>query len=257
MMSDQEKVLHEQLKGLNDSWIVVDFYDFKNFVMSGQDVLSEVIWKFVGNKLVYKCMDPANVALLIQNIETGPRSTHGVTGFDDLMLEVNHRSLAVFFKDLESSRKLTLKFHACDDRAMITLDGGFGSVDFFACIPSGEWPKVPELELKTKVRIDNEHFMALVALADKVSESVVVQVKEGCFSMRANGDLLMNLNMTQAPGIAKVSGPEAKAKFSIDYLKRVKLNKGIWTLSFSSDKILRIDDERGNSFLLAPRVDND
>ena len=261
MLNEQEIALREQLKGLDGGWVVVDFDDFKNFVLSGKEVLHEVVWQLKGDRLCYVSMDPANVALLIQNIEISSMSTHGDircgTDFDGFMLEVNHRVLELFFTDLESSKELTIRFHADGERARITLDGGFGSVDFYANIPCEGWPKVPERELSTKIKIGKDDFMSLVALAHKVAESVTLEVKDSHFNMRANGDLLMNLQMPQSFAVAEASGPDAKAKFSIEYLKRVRLNSDIWTLSFANDMILRIDDAEGNSFLLAPRVDND
>lgn len=255
-MNDQERVLHEQLKGLDGSWVVVDFFDFKDFVMSGKEILNEVIWQFKGDRLCYVCMDPANVALLIHSIEISSRGTH-VTGFDNFMLEVNIRALELFFTDLESSRQLTIRFKADGDRARVTLDGGFGSVDFYANIPSEDWPKVPDPALKTHVKISKNDFIALIALADKVAESVTLEVKDSHFNMRANGDLLMNLQMPQSFAVAEVTGPDAKAKFSIDYLKRVRLSGDSLILSFANDLILRIDDGMRNSFLLAPRIDTE
>jgi hypothetical protein len=131
-MNEQEKQLREQLKGLDDSWVVVDFDDFKNFVLSGKEILNEVIWKFKDDKLSYAAMDPAGVALLIQNIDIDSAGFKNLEGF---MLEVNHRILELFFKDLESSKLLTLKFKAENDKQVkVTLEGSFGSVDFFANI---------------------------------------------------------------------------------------------------------------------------
>ena len=138
--------------------------------------------------------------------------------------------------------------------------------------------KIPNLEFKAKVKMPSDAFADAVKEADTIAESVIFEAIEAnvefspehnpkqqqtSFIMSAEGDLQkLNIPFREDEN-TKIEG-EAKAKYSIEYLKKMSAAKCLSDdviLEFGTDYPLRLTyrqvDRLSLSWILAPRVEND
>lgn len=72
-------------------------------------------------------------------------------------------------------------------------------------------------------------------------------------SQQAQGDLSdYSINLRKVK-----EQPDAKSKYSIEYLRKKYFHEQTIIIQFSKDYPVKISDDKGNWVLLAPRVDND
>jgi len=208
-------------------------------------------------------IDPANVALIALKLPTSAFSQFNLTSDDGEELGINLEDLKAILRRCNTGSSLVLQ-----------KDGNMLKVDIqdkikrsfsLALIEiESEEKQQPKLEFVSRIEIDS------LTLADVISDAAIVadactfisDKKKNIFIIEAKG----NLNSARAEFTsdeAKLEVEDAKAKFSLEYLKKfmkaAKLSEKA-VLQFSTDYPMQIDFKNPRlelSFILAPRVETE
>ena len=126
--------------------------------------------------------------------------------------------------------------------------------------------KVPDLKFPVSITMDTTEFNEAIQDVDVVAESVSFIAEPKKFTISAEGDLSQaKIEIKESDNVkVKVEGEKVRAKYSIEYLKRMINGSKIAdevVINFNKDYPLRLDykalDRVMLSFILAPRVEND
>jgi proliferating cell nuclear antigen len=123
-------------------------------------------------------------------------------------------------------------------------------------------PKVPNLDLPAKVVLDSAELKKFIALAEKISDQVLLRTDEEGFHIEAEGDVdRLALNMSDAE-LINFNGAEASSYFAIEWLKEfTKLADPGRALTIRLGKNMpgwfTFECEHGETveFVLAPRIE--
>ncbi|MCX8206354.1 MAG: DNA polymerase sliding clamp, partial [Methanothrix sp.] len=168
------------------------------------------------------------------------------------LLSMADRGERVRLELLEDERKLKI---------------GVGSLSYTLSLidPSAirKEPRIPELDLPAHVTIPGAEFRRAIKAAEKVSDHVVLGVKDDVFYMEAKGDIdALKLTMPSSELLDMKPG-EARSLFSLDYLSDMSKSIGKAPevkLEIGIDYPLRISfrlNEVYVSYLLAPRIEQE
>lgn len=214
------------------------------------------------DKVSLVVMDPANVAMVIWELlnsccmEYDVPKRFGIalnmTDLNQVLEQAKSNDIIVLEKEDKDNLKITLKG---DYRRSYTLP--FIELDSVR--------NVPELKFTAEVVMPSRLFEQQVKESDLVGESVTLVAGGNKISMICEGESLNYSCETFSDNdiTARIS-KETKAKFSIEYLKKMVKGRAISDkvkIQFSTDYPVRLDyvllDKVSLSFILAPRVDND
>ena len=161
---------------------------------------------------------------------------------------------------------LTLELDKEKSRLIVELKGSSKRTFSLPLIDYDDRPqKVPALDFPISVVMDSSVFSDAIDDVDVVSESVLLKAASDRFIVAAEGDLShANVDLPAGDGITIKAPSEAKAKYSIEYLKKIikgaKLAPQV-TVQFNKDYPLKCEykavDRMLLAFILAPRVEND
>jgi hypothetical protein len=223
-------------------------------LMQADEIVTEAAWIFNSDgSLEYTEMDPANVACIHSKINCLSMQEDGI-----LMLSVNMTMIRNLFKQLLKDKVLDheeVRVSFADKKLLFEYQGLKFSINNVEVV-SEPRTKVPE-EFKgfvSKADIPQEELKFMIDFTYIHAESVVFAIKQGALLLNAESDF--TTSELPAKG-ASVEGPDVKSKFSCDYLKRLRLPGSNVTARLGNDYVLKIEDGKGNYFMLAPRVDND
>src|SRR3989344_2659498 len=162
---------------------------------------------------------------------------------------------------------LTLELDA-DNRLKVTLKSNTTRVFNLPTIELEEKEqKVPDLKFPITIKTSSSILNEAIADVDVVGESVAFIAEPKRFTLQAEGDLnqaKIDINEDETTKISTHSDEKIKAKYSIEYLKKMingsKLSDDV-VIQFNKDYPLKLEyktvDKVMLSFILAPRVEND
>ena len=222
--------------------------------------LIEVILKFTPSGAKMIGMDPANVALIEVIFKAGPNGTFASIRKQE-SIPVNIMTILAPFKN---AKKDEVWFFAKEgNNLLLTSPVGKFTVPLIE-IEDKEPVTKESLDkiaagAKFSVGVNSHDFTRAIADADAVAESIVFISKSDGIDFTAKGDLTGSEGFL--PGVT--NGGKAKAKYSIEYLKKLKPMVELFeniNLRFADDFVLKITagtDLANLMFILAPRVDSE
>lgn len=240
---------------------VIDAETLRDAIEAVSSLVDEVKFTITEKGLELKAVDPANVAMVSLKIDASAfefyQATPGEIGVDLVrlsdLLSMADRGERVRLELLEDERKLRI---------------GVGSLSYTLSLidPSAirKEPRIPELDLPAHVAIPGAEFRRAIKAAEKVSDHVVLGVKDDIFYMEAKGDIdALRLTMRSSELLDMKPG-EARSLFSLDYLSDMSKSIGKASevkLEIGIDYPLRISfmlkDNVHVSYLLAPRIEQE
>ena len=228
------------------------------------ELVTEARIKVTKNSMELIAMDPANVAMIIFKLLSSSFTEYDVKEEVDIGLNlVNFKQI---LKRIGPSDIVTLEL--ADGKLNIKIQGGATrkfSIPLLDMEDRGQ--KIPELNFPVNVSMNPSMLNDAIEDAGIVAESVAFCSDDGKFIVSAEGDLSKaNIEMGGSDDISVVndSGSMAKAKYSIEYLKKMvvagKLTEKV-AIRFNTDYPLKLEysviDKMLLAFILAPRVEND
>jgi proliferating cell nuclear antigen len=243
----------------------------KDSVSIISDLVTEARFKVTKNAIELVAMDPANVAMVMYKLLSSAFVTYEVK--EDVTISINLNDLKQVFRRIKAEDTMTLE--VTDGKFKITLKSAQTRVFNLPLIDIEEKDqKVPDLSFGAKVSTDSSVLTDAIEDMDIIGESVAFAVDKKTFHVTSSSEL-SNADVEikaagetkielKSVGEAKTDPGKHKAKYSIEYLKKMiqggKLADKV-SVQFSTNYPLQLDyivvDKLQLSFILAPRVDND
>jgi len=245
-IAKEQKEMKKQQEKLSKTAIEFDSNEFKQSINTLDKYVREAKLYFLNNTLTIKEMDPANVAMLYHKIHYKGTLTKTTS--------ININTIHSFLKKsaMFKSEKIRASFTIdTAKREYIVLSDGFGEVIIPTIDLDKKEEKVPELKFNTKIHITKTELNKVITLAGAVADSVKFEVKNKKFYIKAGDTLRLNKEVCNA------EGNDAIAKYSIEYLKKGCVPGKELIIQFNKDYPIKIEDEKGNIFILAPRIEGD
>ncbi len=229
------------------------------------ELVNEGRFKVTKEGLELIAMDPANVAMVIYKLLSSNFTEYNIKKDMDLVINLN--SLKQILKRVSANDMLTLELDE-NNKLKIQLKGTSVRTFNLPLIDVEEKEqRIPDLKFPVSVKTRSSILNEAIEDADIVGESVTFDVENKKFVITAEGDLSkasIEINPSDATKINVEGSSKVKAKYSIEYLKKMiggsKLADEV-TLYFNKDYPLKIEykdiDKLMLSFILAPRVEND
>ncbi|WP_456478159.1 DNA polymerase sliding clamp [Geoglobus ahangari] len=233
--------------------------DVLNKLVKGMSILvSEARWTFndLGMKAV--TVDPANVAMIIASIPAD--------GFDVYSISDEEVVIGV---DLERVKEITKKIPKGESVALsaneATLKIGFGKLEYSVALiePTAirRSPRVPKLDSKAEVVVDPAEFKRAIDLAGKISEHVVLEVRDGEFVVSAKEHLETIRVRFDDGSLISLEGKNARSMFGVEYIQmfnRVASKDDELHIHLGTDypgKFSYVSDSCRVEYILAPRLE--
>ena len=228
------------------------------------DLVNEARFKITPNAIELVAMDPANVAMVVFKLLSSSFTEYDVK--KDVELGINLSNFKQILRRASPKDMLTLELE--NDRLKVELKSGTTRTFYLLLIELEEKEqKVPDLKFPVSIRTSSSILNEAIADADVVGESVTFIAEPKKFTLQAEGDLnqaRIEINEDELTKVSTSSDDKIKAKYSIEYLKKMingsKLSDEV-AISFNKDYPLKLDyksvDRVMLSFILAPRVEND
>ncbi|MFO7966744.1 MAG: DNA polymerase sliding clamp [Archaeoglobaceae archaeon] len=179
-------------------------------------LVSEARFHFTPEKLHARAVDPANVAMVILNVPKESFEAFNIEEEKTIGVDINR--LYDILKSVKSDELIELKL--TDDSS---LNVKFGSVEYSVALidPSAirKEPKVPNLDLASKIVMDAGDFKKSISTSDKISDRVIFRSDENGFYIEAEGDVDRITSTYSEAELIEFNKAEAKSMYSIEYLK--------------------------------------
>ena len=230
------------------------------------DFVNEVRFKIDKEKIELIAMDPANVAMIAFKLLSSVFTEYKVEA--PLEICVSLDSLKQILRRAKPSDILSLELNKKDNKLKIQLKGESTRTFNLSLINIEEREqRVPDLKFPIKIQTSTMLFDEAIEDMSIVAESVALIADKDKFSIEAESNInkaKVEISTDEETNIKMDSNEEVKAKYSIEYLKKmIKASKLADTVSiqFNKDYPLRLEynvkDKLALSFILAPRVSND
>jgi len=231
---------------------------FKTLLNGLRVLVSEARWRFDDNGLHVRAVDPANVAMVIANIN--PRAFDAYqTGEDEVVVGVDVDRLFEFAKSF--GKKDLADISVLDGKMSVKVKNIDYTISLIDPTAIRKEPKIPELDLPAKVVMSVEDFRQILNAADKFSEHVVLETSDAGFRITADGDIDKVTGYFNE-SVMEFNGAEARAMFGIEYLKEffkvpeknatVEIRLGT---NYPAWFTFEIQDGFTIEYILAPRIE--
>ncbi len=205
-------------------------------------------------------IDPANVALVSFKLPAGNFSQFEV---QEEIVGLNLDSLKAVLRRCSPGSSLVMQTQ--DNLLKIEIQDKIKRNFLLSIIEiEGEEKAMPNLEFVSKVELNSGDFVDVVEDCSIVADSCSFILKNGKFIIEAKG--LNSARAEFSSDEAKISGTDAKSKYSLEYLQKFsKASKfsDKAQIQFANDYPLRLDFKTQHaepielSFILAPRVETE
>ena len=229
------------------------------------DLVNEARFKLSKDAMELIAMDPANVAMVVFKLLSSAFTEYNLE--KEMTIAINLDNLKQVLRRAGASDTITLEV---DDKnkLVITLRGNTTRTFSMPLIDiDDKEQKIPELNFAAVIKTESGLLNSAIEDADIVAESVSFVAEQDVFSINAEGDMnkaKIEIKAGDDTSISIKEGSSIKAKYSIEYLKRMISGSKLAsqaTIEFSKDYPLKLSytalDKVSIMFILAPRVEND
>lgn len=227
------------------------------------DLVNEARFKVTKEGIELVAMDPANVAMVIFKLLSSTFTEYDVK--KDVEIAINLSNLKQIMRRAKPNDMLTLELDP-DNKLKIQLKGDNVRTFNLPIIELDEKEqKIPDLNFLIGIKIPSAVLNDAVEDVDVVAESVAFIAEPRKFTIYAEGDLSQaKIEMKEGENVKIKADEKAKAKYSVEYLKKMisgsKIADEVF-IQFNNDYPLKLEyktvDKVMLSFILAPRVEND
>lgn len=255
--------------GVKGEWIMklvlADPTYLKDSIAVISDLVNEARFRISRDGLEMIAMDPANVAMVVYKLLSSAFTEYDVP--QEAVLAINLQNLRQVLRRAKANDILTLEVTG-ENKLQITLKSNTVRTFSLPIIDIEEKEqRVPNLSFPVTISTSSHVLNEAIEDADIIAESVSFVAEPGKFSVSAEGDLSkahIEITHGNETTVASESKAKVKAKYSIEYLKKMiqagKLADTV-SISFNQDYPLKLEykvvDKLLLSFILAPRVEND
>ena len=229
------------------------------------ELVNEARLKVTKDGIELVAMDPANVAMVVFKLLSSSFTEYKVDKETEIAINLNN--LKQVLRRSKPNDLVNIELSE-DNKLKVQLKSSSTRTFFIPLMDFEEKEqKVPDLEFPVTIETSAIMLDEAIEDADIVSESVNFIADKDKFSLQAEGDLSrahIELKMGDSTRIKNSTGAQVKAKYSLEYLKKMiqgsKIADNV-TIQFNKDYPLKLNyntvDRVLLSFILAPRVEND
>ncbi len=226
------------------------------------DLVTEARFRITKDSIELIAMDPANVAMVVFRLLSSAFVEYNVK--EETIISINLNNFKQVLRRIKAADNLTLE--VTDNKLKLTLTSNAVRTFFLPLIELDEKEqKIPDLKFKTTITLPSSVLNEAIEDVEIVAESVLFAVEDKKFTVSASGDLSKAMvEIKSAEGIVIKTEEKVKAKYSIEYLKKMMQGSkisGQVTVSFNKDYPLKLEykelDKIQMMFILAPRIEND
>jgi proliferating cell nuclear antigen len=229
------------------------------------ELVNEARFKVTPTAVELVAMDPANVAMVIFKLLSSCFTEYNVS--KETEIAINLANLKQILRRAKPSDMLSLELGE-DNKLKVQLKGTSTRTFSLPIIELEEKEqKIPDLKFPITIKTSAGILGEAVDDVDIVAESVSFVAEPKKLAIQAEGDLSkanIDINEDDSTKITAESMDKVKAKYSIEYLKKMVGGSKIAdevTIQFNKDYPLKLEfktvDRVFLSFILAPRVEND
>ena len=230
------------------------------------ELVTEGRFKITKDYIELVAMDPANVAMIIFKLLSSSFVEYNVE--KESTVAINLSNMKQVLKRAKTSDVLSLELDEEKNKLIITLKGNSTRTFSLPIIELEEKEqKIPQLQFPFSVVTTSSSLSEAIEDVDIIAESVTFNCDQKSFTIEGEGDLSkasIEMKSGDEVKIEAVENDKAKAKYSIEYLKKMitasKISEEV-KIQFNKDYPLKMEfidvDKVMLSFILAPRVDND
>jgi proliferating cell nuclear antigen len=226
------------------------------------EIIDEAVFKITPAGISLVAADRAMVAVADFHLAKSAFEKFEVDS--DQAIGLNMSNLLTVLK--RSSGKDKLNFNLANNKLQIEITNG-GSRKFVVPIidvTQEEIPQIEQLQFSVKAELNPEILQSGVDDAEIVSDSVTFQATSNKFIMKSEGDLSsaeLEIQSGNPNLLSLESGADTKAKYPIDYLKKMikaaRIADSV-TVQFGQDYPMKMSFKSGDKaslqFILAPRM---
>lgn len=243
--TEKQRAHEETIKNLKDFMFKCDVKDLRYLVYCMTEYCNEATIEYEKGKFRCFVFDPANVCFI--NIKM-PVRAHKDVGY--FRFAWNTNMVRSILRGLSRNGEIGLVFDVENNDC--ELSDGFG--EFHVPIIEIEYMqiKTPDLEHTNRIRMKGSELRKYMKYCMKVHDTVRFTVKDDEMLYLEALDTESKMGWCSKP--IKQEGKPTKVRYSADYISKLKF-KGELLVEYKKDYPLRITDENGNVFVLAPRVE--
>jgi proliferating cell nuclear antigen len=194
------------------------------------ELVTEGTFKITKNSIELIAMDPANVAMVIFKLLSSAFTEYDIK--EETEIAINLSNLKQILRRAGPNDMLTLTLD--DNKLKIQLKGKNTRTFSLPIIEVEEkQQKVPELKFPLTIETSCENMSSAIEDADIVSDSLAFVVDKKEFMVEAEGDMnnaKVELNDEEDTKITVDSQDKIRAKYSIDYLKKMIMSSKLMNL---------------------------
>lgn len=235
---------------------------FKDSISIISELVTEGHFKVTSDAVELVAMDPGTVAMVIFKLFSSSFVEYDIK--DTTTIAINLGNLKQVLRRAKPSDQLTLELD--ENKLKITLKGSSTRTFHLPLIDIEEKEqKIPDLSFKATVTCSSNVINEAIEDVDIIGESVSFEAENQTLKVSSIGDLSKANVAIPSDDNTKIVAEEAqKAKYSIEYLKRIILGSKVadkCVMKFSTNYPMRMEYTVLNrlqlAFILAPRMDND
>ncbi len=227
-----------------------------------QTLVDEAKIQVTPEGLSLKAVDPAHVAMVDLSLGKGAFTEfHG----EDLEMGIDLDKLKDILKLASSSDEIGLEYKEDTHRLVFSIGHITRRMALVDTTNMGD-PKVPNLNLPSKVTIRAGELQQGIKASEAVSDHIALVAGNDAFELVADGDTDQVHLRLDGDDIIKIESPESsRSLFSLDYFsnmsKVVKSNDAV-TLNLGTDYPVKIEFDIASgaghiTYLLAPRIESE
>jgi proliferating cell nuclear antigen len=239
--------------------------ELKNILAATTAFLSEGTYKAKSDGIFLTSLDPANVAVIINEMYPNMFLDYNIEG-DEEVFTINLEDVKKIISKAKAKEQVTWAIDKEKNKFVITIKGKSKRTFTLPLIESeGEMIELPNLDLRIKLEMDAKAFAEIIASAKVVADElkVVTDPDKNMVSFIAEGELKdMRIDLT--PEDENILSMEVPAKiitrYSVEYLYKVTKVANVSdtvTIRLDQDKPIWLDyrsmDKFRFGFVLAPR----
>ncbi len=230
------------------------------------ELVNEITFNVSTNMVKAIAIDPANVAMVEFKLLNSAFSEYELSGEKEIT--VNLERLKQIVRRAKPSDMLSLELDEETSRLAVKLQGETTRKFDLSLLdtPQGE-QKIPQLDFPVHIEGNALFFNEAIEDMSVIGDSLSLEADADKLTVACSGNLSsakVTISSDQDTSINNPNGTAVKAKYSIEYLKKLikgaKLSNTVH-VSFGQDYPLRLEykviDRLSLAFVLAPRVAND
>ena len=241
--------------------IKIDASMFRDAMKSVSGLVDEMVIHITKDKMDITSMDPANIAMVVFSMPSSSAIEWEASITEKEPVEKVCIKLTDLNKVLKRiAKEDVLNIETIDNQLNVGISGYKDFTIPLLEIEEKKEQKLPDLTHKAKINLPTSKIADAIEDCGIAGEAIVFEVEEEKLVLSANDELRKAAVTLQGEDVQIVSEGEQKAKFALEYLRKIvlpKTSKSVEVCLNTDYPLMLKYNAKGYkiTFLLAPRVE--